>query len=95
MRVSLLDAEADISLARQAQLFDISRSSIYYKPLANEADLAAMRAIDIEFTARPFYGSRRMKAVLGRDHNIGICREHVIHLMRHMGLETLYPIRFC
>jgi putative transposase len=57
----------------------------------NEADLAAMRAIDIEFTKCPFYGSRRMEAVLERDHQISICREHVIRLMRLMGLEALYP----
>lgn len=50
-----------------------------------------MRAIDIEFTKCPFYGSRRMKAVLERDHDISICREHIVRLMRLMGLETLYP----
>ena len=50
-----------------------------------------MRAIDIEFTGHPFYGSRRMKVVLARDHQIDMCREHVIRLMRLMGLETLYP----
>lgn len=91
MRVSLLDPEANISLARQAQLFDISRSSIYYRPLVDEVDLAAMRAIDIEFTKHPFYGSRRMKVILERDHDISICREHIIRLMHVMGLEALYP----
>ena len=50
-----------------------------------------MRAIDIEFTKCPFYGSRRMKVVLARDHQIDIGREHVIRLMRLMGLEALYP----
>lgn len=50
-----------------------------------------MHAIDSEFTKYPFYGSRRMKAVLARDHHIEICREHVARLMRLMGLEALYP----
>lgn len=90
-RVSLLEPESNISLKRQAELFDISRSSIYYHAVINEADLVAMRAIDIEFTKCPFYGSRRIKFVLERDHKIDMCREHVIHLMRIMGLETLYP----
>jgi len=90
-RVSLLEREADISLTRQAQLLDISRSSLYYQPQVNQADLAAMRAIDIEFTKSPFYGSRRMKVVLERDHGIDLCREHIIRLMRLMGLEALYP----
>lgn len=90
-RVSLLEPEASISLTRQAQLFNISRSSIYYKKNIDRNDLAAMRAIDIEFTNCPFYGSRRMKVVLERDHKINLCREHVIRLMRLMGLEALYP----
>ena len=90
-RVSLLEREADISLTRQAQLLNISRSSLYYQPQVNQADLAAMRAIDIEFTKSPFYGSRRMKVVLERDHGIDLCREHIIRLMRLMGLEALYP----
>jgi putative transposase len=87
----LLEPEGNISLTRQAQLFDISRSSIYYKKVTSDADLAAMRAIDIEFTKYPFYGSRRMKVTLERDHHIALCREHVIRLMRLMGLEALYP----
>lgn len=90
-RVSLLETGIDISLARQAQLFDISRSSIYYEKVIDQADLAAMRAVDIEFTKYPFYGSRRMKVVLQRDHGIDMGREHIIRLMRLMGLEALYP----
>ncbi len=90
-RVSLIDAEATISLTRQAQLFDIARSSIYYHAVVRDADLATMRAIDIEYTKCPFYGSRRMQVVLGRDHHIAIGREHVQRLMRLMGLEALYP----
>lgn len=90
-RVSLIDAEATISLTRQAQLVDIARSSIYYHAVVRDADLAAMRSIDIEYTKCPFYGSRRMQVVLGRDHHIAIGREHVQRLMRLMGLEALYP----
>lgn len=90
-RVSLIDAAAPISLTRQAQLFDIARSSIYYRTVVRDADLAAMRALDIEFTKCPFYGSRRMRVVLGRDHQIHIGREHIQRLMRLMGLEALYP----
>lgn len=80
-----------IPLTRQAELLGISRSSLYYTPHVSQEDLAVMRAIDIEFTKYPFYGSRRMKVVLARDYQIDICREHVIRLMRLMGLEALYP----
>lgn len=50
-----------------------------------------MKVIDKIFTDCPFYGSRRIKVILARDHEIQICREHIIRLMRIMGLEALYP----
>jgi putative transposase len=87
----LIDSESTISLTRQAQLLDIARSSIYYKATVRDADIDIMRAIDIEFTKSPFYGSRRMCVVLNRDHHITIGREQVQRLMRIMGLEALYP----
>jgi putative transposase len=90
-RVALLEPNIDISLTRQAQLFDISRSSIYYEKHIDTADIFAMHAIDTIFTECPFYGSRRMKVALARDHDIYFCREHVIRLMRKMGLQVLYP----
>lgn len=90
-RISLLEPGVAIPLTRQAELFDISRSSLYYEKKVDLDDIATMRAIDIEFTEHPFYGSRRMKVVLERDHGINLCREHVIRLMRQMGLHVLYP----
>src|SRR4051812_33656741 len=49
-----------------------------------------MRLIDEQYTACPFYGSRRMTAWLiqqGEDVN----RKRVQRLMRLMGLEAIYP----
>lgn len=90
-RIALLEPQSSISLTRQSQLFDVSRSSIYYEKKIDLVDLAAMRAIDIAFTKCPFYGSRRIQIALEREHRLALCREHVIRLMRLMGLETLYP----
>jgi len=45
----------------QAELMDISRSSLYYQPrLVKPGVLLIMNRIDEEYTAHPFYGSRRM-----------------------------------
>ena len=49
-----------------------------------------MRLIDEEYTARPFYGSRRMAVALRR-RGQGVGRRRVRRLMRLMGLEALYP----
>jgi putative transposase len=53
-------------------------------------DLRLMGLIDRQYTARPFYGSRRMVVWLeqrGEDIN----RKRVRRLMRIMGLEAIYP----
>lgn len=84
-------AHPTISLTRQAQLLNISRSSIYYEPRVNPLDKLHMDAIDEIFTKHPFYGSRRIRVDLRRYHDIGIGRERVRHLMQALGLEAIYP----
>lgn len=91
-KVALVDkSHRSISIARQAELAGIARSTVYYAPRANEPDVAAMHALDRLYTDYPFYGSRRMKLALGDEYDIYICREHVQRLMRGMGIEAIYP----
>lgn len=80
-----------ISLKRQAQLFDISRSSLYYQPRINQQDIAIMNLIDEIYTELPFYGSRRIRKQLKIYHQIHIGRQKAQRLMRLMGLEAIYP----
>jgi len=57
-----------LSTVRQCALLDISRSSLYYRRKGTSPeDLAVMEAIDQQYLATPFYGSRRMKAWLNRE----------------------------
>lgn len=81
----------NISMARQAELLEISRSSIYYEPIINEQDILIMNAIDKIYTDKPFYGSRRIQDGLSDYYQIYICREHIQRLMRMMGIEAIYP----
>jgi putative transposase len=76
---------------RQCELLGLNRSSYYYEPAgASKENLALMELIDRQYTAYPFYGSRRMAAWLGRQgHEVN--RKRVQRLMRLMGLETIYP----
>jgi len=80
-----------ISLKRQAQLLDISRSSLYYQPRINQQDIAIMNLIDKIYTDIPFYGSRRVRKQLKIYHQIYIGRQKAQRLMRLMGLEAIYP----
>jgi putative transposase len=76
---------------RQCELLGLSRASYYYEPAGEtEENLALMRLIDGQYTARPFYGSRRMAAWLGtQGHEVN--RKRVRRLMAAMGLEAIYP----
>lgn len=91
-RKSLVDKrEPELSLARQTELLDISRSGLYYTPRENPEDKKLMDMIDAIATDYPFYGSRRIKNELVDRYGIFVCREHIQRLMRVMGLEAIYP----
>lgn len=72
----------EISLTKQAELLNISRSSLYYRPTINPEDVKIRHAIDEIFTEHPFFGSRRIKDE---------CRDKTRNHMRQMGLEAIYP----
>lgn len=80
-----------ISISRQADLLNISRSSIYYTPAIDPDDIRIMNAIDEIFTKYPFYGHRRIRKDLQSDYEIQIGKKRTIGLMKNMGLEAIYP----
>ncbi len=49
-----------------------------------------MRLIDKQFTATPFYGSRRITAWLNSQGHV-VSRKKVRRLMNRMGIEAIYP----
>jgi putative transposase len=72
-------------------LLGLARSNLYYRPAgASPEDLRVMRLLDEVYTARPFYGSRRMAAELAR-RGEAVNRKRVQRLLRIMGLEAIYP----
>jgi putative transposase len=86
----MIDPTHPLPIVRQAQLLELSRSSVYYQaqPTA-EADLALMRRIDELHLEHPFAGSRMLRDLLNRE-GIAVGRKHVATLMRKMGIEALY-----
>jgi putative transposase len=91
-RLSLVDrADAALSIMAQCRLLKVARSSLYWRPTAvSEDDLRLMRRIDELYLATPFYGARRMVAVLRRD-GWSVNRKRVRRLMRVMRIEAIYP----
>jgi hypothetical protein len=55
-----------------------------------EEHLILMRLLDEQYTATPFYGSRRMQVAL-QEAGHRVNRKHVQRLMRLMGLEAVGP----
>jgi putative transposase len=90
-RLSLVDrADAELSVVTQCRLLRVARSSLYWRPaVVSEDDLRLMRRIDEQYLATPFYGARRMVAVLRRD-GWTVNRKRVRRLMRIMRLEAIY-----
>jgi putative transposase len=90
-RRALVDhADAVLSIVAQCRLLKIARSTLYYRPVAvSEDDLSLMRRMDELYVATPFYGSRRMTAVLRKEGRLAN-RKRVRRLMRVMGLEAIY-----
>jgi putative transposase len=81
----------ELSVRRQCELLGLSRSSLYYEPAGETAEnLRLLRRIDEQYTACPFYGSRRMTAWL-LTQGEAVNRKRVQRLLRLMGLEALYP----
>ena len=82
---------AQLSIRRQCELLGLNRASYYHEPVTETIEnLRLMRRIDEQYTARPFYGSRRMTVWLN-EQGEEVNRKRVQRLMRVMGLEAIYP----
>lgn len=87
----MVDDQAPISVRRQCELLRVSRSGLYYEPLAESAEeLELMRQIDELHLQCPFFGSRKVSRVL-RNTGCAVNRKRVQRLMRLMGIEALVP----
>jgi putative transposase len=86
----MIDATHALPIVQQAQLLDLSRSSVYYLPQPTpDADLVLMRRIDELHLELPFAGSRMLRDLLRREGFV-VGRKHVATLMRKTGIEALY-----
>ncbi len=86
----MIDHSHDLPLARQAQLLQLSRGSLYYRPRpVSPTDLAIMRRIDELHLDYPFAGSRMLRDLL-HDEGVAIGRQRVAKMMKRIGMEAIY-----
>jgi putative transposase len=78
-----------VSIRRQCALLGLAHTSLYYRPVGESAENEhLMRLLDTQYTATPFYGSRRMTAWL-RSQGYAVNRKRVTRLMQQMGMEAI------
>lgn len=86
----MIDPEHALSISRQAEELEISRSTVYYQPRpVSDADLFLMRPIDELHLSYPFAGSRMLRDMLSLQ-GLEVGPRRVRSLIRRMGIETLY-----
>ncbi len=79
------------SIGRQAELFGIARSSVYYQPVpVGSEELLIKNKIDEIYTKCPFYGVRKITEQLRKEGEI-VNHKRVHGLMQKMGIQALYP----
>jgi putative transposase len=84
-------ANPDLPLSTQTALLSLNRTSLYYTPVApSPQEVALKHRSDAIYTARPYYGVRRITAQLRRD-GILINHKAVARHMREMGLAAICP----
>jgi len=81
-----------IPVIRQAELLGVARSTVYYEPVVDIYTLELMRLIDEEYTKDPFYGSRKITAVLRR-RGYEVNRKRIQRLMRLMLCGAYHNMR--
>jgi putative transposase len=89
----MIDQAHALPVTRQAELLELSRSNVYYRPQpVPEADLVLMRRIDELHLASPLAGSRMLRDILKLE-GFEVGHKHVRTLMDTMGIATLYRKR--
>lgn len=79
-----------ISIKRQCELLNIQRSGLYYTPsVESNENLQIMRLLDEQYMKTPFYGCRKLAAVL-KQSGYNVNRKRVQRLMKLVRWQTLY-----
>jgi putative transposase len=95
MRQDWIDMQDNlVSTTRQCELAGVSRATMYahQKPkMAAEDDVLLSRMLDEQYTACPYYGTRRMAVIISALVGFAVNRKRIQRLMQAMGLQGMAP----
>jgi putative transposase len=80
----------DLSLRDQFLLLNLNRSSFYYKEIECDHDQNIANKISELWLKYPFYGYRKITAVLRRE-GFFVNHKKVLRLMKEMNLSAIFP----
>src|SRR5262249_34986701 len=81
----------NLSIRHRCALLGIPRSTVYYQSSTKDGDIAdLMNEIREIYERHPFKGYKRITDDL-RDKGYIINHKRVYRLMKHMGLQAIYP----
>ena len=87
----MIDRHHALSITRQAELLNISRSTVYSLPKpVSETDLMLKRRLDELHLEHPFMGARMLRRQ-HRSEGTQVGRRHVRTIMLRMGIAALCP----
>ncbi len=90
---NFVDNKEPISVRRQCELLEISRSTVSYKQIGESTEnLELMRLMDEEFTDRPTHGVLQMQDFLAAQ-GYTVNHKRVRRLLRLMGIMAIFPGR--
>ncbi len=82
-----------LSVCRQCDLLDLTRSNVYYVPrpkVLSDKQLALLRLVDEIYTKHPAFGTRQMSDYISYHHYP--CKRHETRwAYEHLGLHSLAP----
>lgn len=74
----ITNVDNKLSVVKQCELLNITRSSFYYVPVGfSDQDLDILGKLDEFYTDNPTYGTRRMKSALKKRYGIRVGRSKI------------------
>ena len=91
-RLGHVDKAKKLSVARQCELIEVTRSSFYYKPTGeSNLNLELMRLIDEKHLLHPWLGVPRMTTWLREDKGYEVNPKRIERLYKLMGICAIGP----
>lgn len=88
----LVESELNISITRQSELLEVSRSALYYTPIINEQELAIKKQIQAIHDEIPIYGYLKVHRQLLED-GFTVSPNTVHKYRKELGLRAVLAVR--